>query len=163
MMLNHIMVMDAMRKIPTTLTLDPMLVHRLDQAAADRDRSRSWLAGRAIEEFLATNSAPCGLPASQTGPEPPDGVSPHSARAHDRNLSSAGAAHTPGGSRDRGRFSQEEVHMDDPVAATRLLHAQQVDRTLRHEALKREATANAQDAAYGRAADDLKALMKSND
>jgi hypothetical protein len=64
-MLNYIMVMDAMRKIPTTLTLDPMLVHRLDQAAADRDRSRSWLAGRAIEAFLESPSVQA-VPSSAT-------------------------------------------------------------------------------------------------
>jgi hypothetical protein len=51
----------------------------------------------------------------------------------------------------------------DPVAATRLMQAQHVDRVLRHEADKRQTTASAQDAAYDRAADDLKARMKSND
>jgi ribbon-helix-helix CopG family protein len=48
--------MEPMRKIHTSLMLDPTLVHRLDRAAAVRDRSRSWLAGQAIEQFLELES-----------------------------------------------------------------------------------------------------------
>jgi hypothetical protein len=62
--------MEAMRKIHTSLMLDPTLVNRLDQAAAVRDRSRSWLAGQAIEQFLQSDG-------TRPPPElaPPGGVS----------------------------------------------------------------------------------------
>jgi hypothetical protein len=46
------------RKIVTRLAIDPALLGKLDQAAADLDRSRSWLAAKAIENYLhpATDS-----------------------------------------------------------------------------------------------------------
>jgi hypothetical protein len=62
--------MEAMRKIHTSLMLDPTLVHRLDQAASVRDRSRSWLAGHAIEQFLESDGT---RPPSASAP--PGGVS----------------------------------------------------------------------------------------
>ena len=45
--------MESAAKVTTTIMLPPALRERLDDAAADLDRSRSWLAGRAIEQFLA--------------------------------------------------------------------------------------------------------------
>ena len=53
-------------KVTTTIMLQPDLRDRLDDAAAVLDRSRSWLAGRAIERFLSElsqdqqNSRPVG-------------------------------------------------------------------------------------------------------
>ena len=45
----------------TSLSLPTALVARLDDEAARRDRSRSWLAGHAIETFLADALPPGGL------------------------------------------------------------------------------------------------------
>ena len=44
--------MEPMRKIATSITIDPDLIGRMDQAAADLDRSRSYVARLAFEEFL---------------------------------------------------------------------------------------------------------------
>jgi predicted transcriptional regulator len=44
--------MEQTRKISTTLTLDPTLIAALDEVAEATDRSRSFVAGRAIQQFL---------------------------------------------------------------------------------------------------------------
>ncbi|MGP0001195.1 MAG: ribbon-helix-helix protein, CopG family [Acetobacteraceae bacterium] len=48
------------------MAIDSELMDRLDQAAADLDRSRSWVARRAFEAFLSSRSSP-GLPATAAG------------------------------------------------------------------------------------------------
>lgn len=45
--------MSQSSKIPVCITVAPDRLARLDQVAAELDRSRSWLAGYAIEEFLS--------------------------------------------------------------------------------------------------------------
>ena len=57
-------------KIPVCITVAPEQLARLDQAAADLDRSRSWVTGRAIEEFLS-RSSPLGEAAMPVLPGPP--------------------------------------------------------------------------------------------
>jgi hypothetical protein len=52
--------MDQTRKVVTSFTLAPDLLARLCAAAAADERSRSFLAGRAIERFLEM-PAPLGL------------------------------------------------------------------------------------------------------
>ena len=46
------------RKVPTSLTLAPDLLARLSAAAVRLDRSRSWLASQAIEQFLQNTEMP---------------------------------------------------------------------------------------------------------
>jgi Ribbon-helix-helix protein, copG family len=62
--------MEQTRKVVTSLTIDPALVYRLDQAAADLDRSRSWLASRAIETFLRSAGGGAPITPTQAVPSP---------------------------------------------------------------------------------------------
>ncbi|MBX9911727.1 MAG: CopG family ribbon-helix-helix protein [Beijerinckiaceae bacterium] len=39
-----------------TIRLDDEMLARLDALAADTDRSRSWIAARAIEDYVALNA-----------------------------------------------------------------------------------------------------------
>lgn len=39
-----------------TIRLDDQMLAKLDALAADTDRSRSWLAAKAIEDYLARNA-----------------------------------------------------------------------------------------------------------
>jgi predicted transcriptional regulator len=41
---------------PVTLSFPPHLIARLDDAAAEAERSRSWIAAKAIREYLDRNS-----------------------------------------------------------------------------------------------------------
>jgi hypothetical protein len=52
--------MEPMRKVPTSITMDPELIGRMDQAADEMDRSRSYVARIAFEAFLASRSPPPG-------------------------------------------------------------------------------------------------------
>jgi predicted transcriptional regulator len=45
--------MEQTRKIVTSLTLAPDLLARLDTVATAADRSRSWVAGEAIRQYIA--------------------------------------------------------------------------------------------------------------
>lgn len=122
--------MEATRKIHTSLMLDPMLVHRLDRAAAVRDRSRSWLAGQAIEQFLeldgtrppSASAPPGGLSSPLPGPPP---------AAAGRGLGRSPLEALPGST-----FHQETIMTADPyqemkdedVARVRRLQEQHGDR-----------------------------------
>ena len=63
--------MEPMRKIATSIAIDPDLIGRMDQAAADLDRSRSYVARLAFEEFLASRSSPLGGQGHAALPGPP--------------------------------------------------------------------------------------------
>jgi hypothetical protein len=162
--LAYIGVMEsAAAKVMTSIMLKPDLRARLDDFAAAMDRSRSWLAGRAIEAFLESPSVQAEPSSATPGLEPPPPAGGRDRREPAASqVSEARLPMPPAGNLVAGTLSCKDNSMDtpDPVAATRLMHAQQVDRTLRHEAAKRQTTASAQDAAYDRAADDLKARMR---
>ena len=61
--------MESASKVTTTIMLPPELRGRLDDAAAMLDRSRSWLAGRAIGAFL--DSMPVSPPSAVVRPAQP--------------------------------------------------------------------------------------------
>jgi predicted transcriptional regulator len=44
--------MEQTRKVTTSLTLDPGLIARMDTVATATDRSRSWVAGEAIRQYI---------------------------------------------------------------------------------------------------------------
>jgi hypothetical protein len=159
-LLAYIGVMEsAAAKVMTSIMLKPDLRARLDDFAAAMDRSRSWLAAKAIEAFLETPS-PLAEPSSAT----PRAEPPPPASGRDRRESAASKVSEgrppmpPAGNLVAGTLSCKDDFMDtpDPVAATRLLQAQHVDRTLRHEAAKRQSTAKAQDAACDKTGEYLK-------
>jgi predicted transcriptional regulator len=54
-------------KRPISFTISDDICTLLDQEAAQQDRSRSWVADRAIREWLAGRSAPNAV----DGAEPP--------------------------------------------------------------------------------------------
>jgi predicted transcriptional regulator len=45
--------MELTRKVATSFTLAAEQIARLDAIAVEQNRSRSWIAGRAIDQFLA--------------------------------------------------------------------------------------------------------------
>jgi hypothetical protein len=63
--------MEPMRKVQTTITMDPSLIAQMDQAAEAMDRSRSYVARIAFEEFLASRSPPLGGQGHATLPGTP--------------------------------------------------------------------------------------------
>jgi hypothetical protein len=64
--------MSGSQKVPVTISMDPTQLARLDQIAADLDRSRSWVATRALGAFLAVTDSPSphhrGSPAAEAEP-----------------------------------------------------------------------------------------------
>jgi Ribbon-helix-helix protein, copG family len=60
--------MDPMRKVQTTITMDPSLIAQMDQAAEAMDRSRSYVARLAFEEFLRSRSDGTRPPSASAPP-----------------------------------------------------------------------------------------------
>jgi hypothetical protein len=63
--------MSGTQKVPVTITIPPDQLARLDQIAADLDRSRSWVASRALGAFLAVTDNPSPNQAAPGEAEPP--------------------------------------------------------------------------------------------
>jgi hypothetical protein len=143
------------RKRPTSFTLRPDLLARLDEAAARLDRSRNWTAEHAITTFLETTTSIWQASSADTpaGSEPLRAHACAPARAPGRILKPA-ESHAAGLSRDPGQSFYRDERMDDPVTATRRFQHDHVDKVLRHEAAKRQSSAQAQDAAIERTLKD---------
>ncbi len=71
-------------KVQVCISLAPDQIARLDQYAAELDRSRSWVAGRAIEAFIPPSLHSRGWPAEAAEP-PPAGRFPLGSGSVDRS------------------------------------------------------------------------------
>jgi hypothetical protein len=88
--------MSGSQKVPVTISIDPHQLARLDQLAADLDRSRSWVASRAMAAFLAvtdSRSPAQGLVSDALAEPPGAGVVaasvPATARSMENQMSSS--------------------------------------------------------------------------
>jgi hypothetical protein len=74
-LLVHIVAMESVSKLTTSVMLQPELRERLDDEAARLDRSRSWVVSRAIADFLF-RSASGGAPITAAVASPLGGGGP---------------------------------------------------------------------------------------
>jgi predicted transcriptional regulator len=135
--------MSGSQKVPVTISMDSTQLARLDQIAADLDRSRSWVASRALGAFLAVTDSPSlhldGSPAGEA--EPP----------------STGGRHTP----VLGLDHSTEQPMDNPPAAQphglHLAHLTRVGEASRRQTAETQA---GRDAALARSSEYIANLAK---
>ena len=125
------------RKVVTSLTLDPALLERLDAVADATDRSRSWTAGRAIEQFLNSEAS---VPNGDKSPSAPP-------NNHDsaQGCSSLGPWRATSNTKDNHMDSPQPQRVD-PLRHTKDLHVAVLDKAAELARTRAEDEARRRDA-----------------